>query len=175
MSNINLASLPKHKAIALARIGGLTIGSDNQVMSNHFPDLLKTWVSTNCPRAVDQTEEEFGDLVSDICDAFMAGFNMAYPDVESTPAKEDYLAGTKVAIDLMQSWSIRGEDHATGVLVMAELFCVFNNLQANKQRGFGDAIAGYLMLVLQGYGAPTLPAWNVADDFPQWVHGGDDA
>ncbi|GAB2886014.1 hypothetical protein GCM10027093_21350 [Paraburkholderia jirisanensis] len=169
MSNVNLASLPKHKALVLARMGGITIGSDNEVMSHHFHDLLQTWVSANCPRAVDQTDEEFGDLVSDIGDAFMAGFNTAYPDVEAAPAKDDYQAGTKVAIDLMQSWSIRGEDHATGVLVMAELFCTFNNLQGDRQRGFGDAIAGYLMLVLQGYGAPSLPEWNVADNFPQWI------
>jgi hypothetical protein len=70
---VNLASLPKDDALALARVGGRAIFGDDDAVSHVYTDLMSHWIGINLPQAVDQSDDEFGDLVEQIEKEFNSG------------------------------------------------------------------------------------------------------
>ncbi|MFM0732351.1 hypothetical protein PQQ52_17840 [Paraburkholderia sediminicola] len=70
---VNLASLPKDDALARARAGGRTIFGDDDAVSHVYTDLMSRWIGRNLPKAVGQSDDEFGDLVEEIEKEFNAG------------------------------------------------------------------------------------------------------
>jgi hypothetical protein len=70
---INLASLPKPDALALARAGGRAILADEDAVSHVYTDLMSYWLGRNLPKAIGQSDDEFGDLVNEVEKEFSAG------------------------------------------------------------------------------------------------------
>jgi len=73
-SPINLASLPREEAIDRARVAGRGILVDNTAVSTVFLSLWTDWMNANIPKACGQSDDDFGELVSAVMDAFEAGF-----------------------------------------------------------------------------------------------------
>lgn len=74
---VNLASLPKGDALALARAGGRTIFGDEDAVSHAYSALMEYWIGRSLPVAVGQDDDEFGDLVDQVEGEFRAGFDEA--------------------------------------------------------------------------------------------------
>ena len=74
---VNLASLPKDDALALARAGGRAIFSDDDAVSHVYSGLMSHWIGINLPKAVGQSDDEFGDLVEQVEKEFNAGVDEA--------------------------------------------------------------------------------------------------
>lgn len=77
---VNLAALPKNQALLRARAAGRAIFGDQGAVSEVYNDLMSHWIGRNLPKAVGQSDDEFGDLVSEISDEFEAGVDEAIKD-----------------------------------------------------------------------------------------------
>ncbi|MFB9123314.1 hypothetical protein E2553_00145 [Paraburkholderia dipogonis] len=75
--SVNLASLPKDQALALARAGGRTILGDIDAVAAVYPELLKSWTARNIPNAICQSDEEFDGLLQEIENEFNGGVDEA--------------------------------------------------------------------------------------------------
>ncbi|MFL9987225.1 hypothetical protein [Paraburkholderia sediminicola] len=74
---VNLASLPKDDALALARAGGRGIFGDINAVTHVYSELMSHWIGGNLPKAVGQSDDEFGELVCQIEKEFNAGVDEA--------------------------------------------------------------------------------------------------
>jgi hypothetical protein len=74
---VNLASLPKDEALVLARAGGRSIFGDIKAVTHIYSDLMSYWIGRSLPKAVGQSDEEFGDLVEEVEKEFNAGVDEA--------------------------------------------------------------------------------------------------
>jgi hypothetical protein len=74
---VNLASLPKDDALALARAGGRAIFGDMDAVTHIYTELMQYWIGRNIPQAVGQSDDDFGDLVSEVEEAFNSGVDEA--------------------------------------------------------------------------------------------------
>ncbi|RAS38304.1 hypothetical protein [Paraburkholderia bryophila] len=70
---VNLASLTKDEALALARAGGRAILGDVHAVTHVYHDLMSHWLARSMPQAVGQSDDEFGDLVEAVEREFNAG------------------------------------------------------------------------------------------------------
>ncbi|WNC88821.1 hypothetical protein RI103_14050 [Paraburkholderia sp. FT54] len=74
---VNLASLPKDEALVLSRVDGRAIFGDVDAVTHVYSELMSHWLSKRMPRAVGQSDEEFGDLVEEVEKEFNAGVDEA--------------------------------------------------------------------------------------------------
>jgi hypothetical protein len=73
-SPVNLASLRREEAIERAHVAGRGILVDNTAVSTVFLSLWTDWMNANIPKACGQSDDDFGELVSAVMDAFETGF-----------------------------------------------------------------------------------------------------
>jgi len=93
----NLASLPKHIALATARAAGRSILADEKAIEPVVLDLWTSWMNANIPRACGQSDEEFGKLVEAAMAEFHLGVDEFVESARSTGAPPAPIDGEHAA------------------------------------------------------------------------------
>lgn len=93
----NLASLPRHEALAAARNAGRAVLADSKAVSSVCLTLWTEWMQANVPKACGQSDDEFGQLVSEMMDEFDLGLDEFIDAAASTNAPPVPLDGEHAA------------------------------------------------------------------------------
>ncbi|GLU32557.1 hypothetical protein WKR88_17905 [Trinickia caryophylli] len=79
---VNLASLPKEEAIAQVFNLARDVFRQKDVFDEVWEETRSAFINKHLPKACGQSDEEFGELTEAACDAFDAGFEKAFSDVQ---------------------------------------------------------------------------------------------
>ena len=86
----NLASLPRDEALAAARDAGRAVLTDSKAVSSVFLTLWTEWMQENIPRACGQSDDEFGQLLSDMMKSFDLGMDEFIASASCAPPSAAY-------------------------------------------------------------------------------------
>jgi hypothetical protein len=131
----NLASLPRHEALAAARNAGRAVLADSKAVSSVCLTLWTEWMQANIPRACGQSDDEFGQLLSDMMEEFDVGLDEF---IESASSRHAPPA------------PIDGEHAASGALLLLEAL-KWVNAEAQDDAGI-EAMQTILDLALPELG-----------------------
>jgi hypothetical protein len=112
---LNVASLPKHEALSLARDAGRGVLADSEAVSSVCLPLWIHWMNANIPTACGQSDDEFGELIAAMMEQFEFGVDEF---VESASSAHEEPAAPS---------PLEGELAAEGALLLVNAIKWMNN------------------------------------------------